>query len=254
LRRILLLSDIHSNLEALDSVLSHAEKLEFNETWIMGDITGYGPEPKACLQKVLSLKNTKFICGNHDRVVSKTVQPLGFNPHAIVAAYKNMQLLDGDELNWLARLPNSLSPCGQVGIFHGSVLDPDEYLLTIQSAIPSLRSMNMKGLILGFFGHTHVPSLFELDENANEFYDIDVRPDFPMELPLDGSRRILINPGSVGQPRDGNPQASFALLEYDDLKAKLTFKRVDYPIDVCQAKLRNEGYPEILAMRLSIGF
>ncbi|MBI3038708.1 metallophosphoesterase family protein, partial [bacterium] len=181
-------------------------------------------------------------------------QPLGFNMHAMVAAYKNRIITPPEDRAKLGALPKSLEVIDGVGLYHGSPIDPDEYLLTMEQAMQSLSLLEKTSIILGFFGHTHVPAFYEFDIRAGQFYDVEMNSDVPLEVNLDGSRRYLINPGSVGQPRDGDPKASFIIFNMDGKRGSVLLHRVSYPIKECQAKMRRGDFPDILVKRLDLGF
>ncbi len=252
--KILLISDIHSNLEAFQSVLSAVSGEKVDETWILGDVTGYGPDPKACLDLVKGLQNRKVIKGNHDRVVSKQAPPLGFNSHAIAAVYKNMGKLTPEEQDWLAQLPDEIMGTQDFGLYHGSPVDPDEYLLSPDSSGDSFSVLQSKGIRVGLFGHTHLPTFYEFQEEKEIVFDLETGPNKSAEIPIKGPGFFLINPGSVGQPRDGNPDAAFGILEIGDDKAVFTFRRAPYDVRATQVKMTAENFPDILIKRLSVGY
>ncbi|MFZ2960343.1 MAG: metallophosphoesterase family protein [Candidatus Ozemobacteraceae bacterium] len=253
--KVLLLSDIHSNLEALEAVLSAFPPSSITATWSAGDITGYGPDPSACIHRIQALRGLRGVLGNHDRVVAGLSAPIGFNPLAIQAAYRNIQLLQTGDADWLRSLPGSELLTPEIGLYHGSPCDPDEYLLTAESAESSFILMEKNAVKLGIFGHTHVPALYMFDSVTRKISDLDPQPDSSFSLDLRGEKRYLLNPGSVGQPRDGNPNAGFALLTFsEEGTIEVKFKRIVYPVADCQEKMVRAGFPERLHKRLSIGF
>lgn len=254
LTRTLILSDIHSNGDALDAVLQDSRQKAFDQVWVLGDICGYGPQPRECIEAVKKLPGVRMIMGNHDRVIGKVEQPLGFNPHAIAAAYRNMQQLEESDIRWLADLPNRIEPDPEVLLCHGSPEDPDLYLLSLAAAVPSLHFLKTSSKIMGFFGHTHVPTLYEWDERTSAYNEIDIDFGLPLALDASGGFRYLINPGSVGQPRDGNPMAAYAILSRELQRWEITFFRVGYSVIDCQKKMSHLGYPEMLIKRLGVGF
>jgi predicted phosphodiesterase len=252
--RVRVFSDIHSNLEALTAVLDAQDGDAFDETWILGDLTGYGPDPEEVVAKVRAIPRTRIVLGNHDRVVSRLASPVGFNSHAVVAAFKNMNLLGADSAGWLSRVPEKMRYGEKAVLVHGSLLDPDEYLLTLESSRETFAQMAHQGITLLFCGHTHVQALYEWDSARNEFSEFDFTLDQSIDLPLTGNHHFIINPGSVGQPRDGNPQAGFMTVTMSDSSARVKFHRVDYPWRVCQKKLVALEFPDILVKRLALGF
>ncbi|MBF0547961.1 MAG: metallophosphoesterase family protein [Candidatus Riflebacteria bacterium] len=252
--KIFLMSDIHSNLEALEEVLKQQEQENSDLHVVLGDITGYGPDPTLCIQKVVSLPNLRAVMGNHDKVVAGLVAPLHFNKHAIVSSFLNRKRLGKVEEEWLAALPESLNISNEIAIFHGSPLSHDEYLLTPSNALASFQHLTKVGIKLGFFGHTHLPTLFEYDENTDDVKDFPLKTVRNFSLALDAGKRYLFNPGSVGQPRDGNPHASFAVVEIVGNDAHFKLSRVKYPVEECQRKMTEGSFPEPLINRLEFGF
>ncbi len=252
--KVLVVSDIHSNWEAWQAVQAATQGETFDEIWCLGDLTGYGPDPALCVDQFRGFPNLRVIMGNHDRVVAKLESPVGFNPHAIVGAYKNMAKLNDEQARWLAANPPSLMAAPGIMLCHGSPLDPDEYLLTAQVAAPSFTFMGEKGIHLALFGHTHIPAFYEWEPETGLSMDQDPLTGTWFTLHLDGTRRYLINPGSVGQPRDGNPLAAYGILELTAEKACMTFRRVAYDIPAVQAKMRRDKFPDILVTRLTVGY
>lgn len=255
-KQVLILSDIHGNLDALEAALSHIEGLPIDALWCLGDITGYGPEPDLCIQRLRHLPWPQhFILGNHDRVVSGLEKPIGFNPHAIAAAFKHRQWLDDAARDWLAALPIAHTPTPNIGMYHGSPLDPDDYLLTAQSARPALVDLGRRQVALGLCGHTHVPCFYELDLTSGQIYDVELSQGIAMKVHHGSDWATIINPGSIGQPRDGDPRASFAILDMTgEERWSITFHRVPYDIATCQKKMLERDLPGILSQRLTLGF
>jgi predicted phosphodiesterase len=251
---VLVVSDIHSNWEAWQAVWKAAQADAPDEVWCLGDLTGYGPDPDRCLDHVRNLPRLKMVMGNHDRVVAKVESPVGFNPHAIIAAYRNLARLKEDQTAWLAGLPGTLQPRPDILLCHGSPVDPDEYLLTPQVTEPSFQFMYEQGVKLALFGHTHLPAFYEYSPEEGLIADPDPMTGHWFNLMLDGRHYYLVNPGSVGQPRDGNPQAAFCLLDLEEKKGCISFHRVPYEIQACQEKMRREKFPDILINRLAIGY
>ena len=252
--KVLLISDIHSNWEAWQAVQAATAAESPDEVWNSGDLTGYGPDPALCVDVFRSMANARLVLGNHDRVVSKLESPIGFNPHAIVAAFKNLAKLNQEQCSWLAGLPRQLVVKEGILICHGSPVDADEYLLTAQVTLPSFAFMKEWGIRLAFFGHTHVPSFFVYGDDGDLVVDQDPLTNQWFNLDLSGGKSYLINPGSVGQPRDGDSRSAYAILELKGEKGRFCFHRVPYQIQVCQEKMRREKFPDILVNRLSIGY
>jgi len=222
--RVALLSDIHANLVALEAVL--AEIAEADEVWVMGDTVGYGPDPAAVLA-ALAERGARLVAGNHDRAVATGAGLELFNPAARAAALLHREWLTGEERDRLAALPLTFVAEGGFTVCHGSPRDPLwEYVFDLGTAVAAMRSAATPHCC---HGHTHVPAVHEL---------------------ADGRR--MINPGSVGQPRDGDPRAAYAWL--DSASAAVELRRVEYDIARTQGRMRVQGLPDILADRLAHGF
>ena len=239
--RVAVISDVHSNLQALEAVLAHADREGIDELWCLGDVVGYGGKPSECLAIV---RERAAIClgGNHDLVVSGVLDIDQFTSDAGVAARWTRSVLTPDELEVLA----VLSPKGEragMSLFHGSVRDPIwEYVLTADVADAALR---MQQTDVAFVGHSHVQLSLALGETGLKGGKAE--PD--QEVKLEG--RQLFNPGSVGQPRDRDARAAWLLLDTEAGWAR--FKRSDYAIEQAQADIRAAGLPARLADRLSRG-
>jgi predicted phosphodiesterase len=239
--RVAVISDVHANLPALEAVLEHAGQEGFDELWCLGDIVGYGGKPSECLALV---RERSAIClgGNHDLVVSGVLDIAQFTSDAGVAARWTRSVLTPDELEVLA----VLSPQGEragVSLFHGSIRDPVwEYVLTADVADASLRAQTTE---LALVGHSHVQLSLALGDGGLE----GGKAEPEQEVPL-GSKQLL-NPGSVGQPRDRDPRAAWLLLDTEAGWAR--FKRSEYAIERAQSDIRAAGLPSRLADRLSKG-
>jgi predicted phosphodiesterase len=240
--RVAVISDVHSNLQALEAVLEHAGREGCDELWCLGDIVGYGGKPRECLTLV---RERAAIClgGNHDLVVSGVLDIDQFTSDAGVAARWTRSVLSPDELEALALL----SPKGErsgISLFHGSIRDPIwEYVLTADVADASLRAQRTD---LALVGHSHVQLALALGGSGLEGGKAE--PD--QEVQLDGSKRLL-NPGSVGQPRDRDPRAAWLLLDTEAGWAR--FERSEYPIERAQSDILAAGLPARLSDRLARG-
>ena len=250
--RALILSDIHANLEALEAVLSVSEG-QWDELWNLGDLVGYGASPNQVIDRLLP-QQALVVRGNHDRVCCGLTSPNGFNPVARAAALWTRAELTEAHVIWLKEvLQGPLQPsCEGVTCAHGSPLDEDQYILNMRDAWAPLQQMLTP---ITFFGHTHIQCAFIL-EAKGRFQGI--LPAYPsssgeqqIEVKLKAEARYLINPGSVGQPRDGDPRAAFLL--YDAAEGAITFHRVPYKIADAQKKILTAGLPDRLAERLSEG-
>jgi predicted phosphodiesterase len=234
-----IVSDIHANLVALEAVLAAMGPVD--ALWVCGDTVGYGPEPSDVLALLVERKAT-LVAGNHDRAVALGEALDLFNPPAAVAAKMHQGWLSGAERDMLAALPRTLET-SDVTLCHGSLRDPLwEYVTNPKSAAASLALAKTSHCCAG---HTHVPSLFRA--RSEEAQPGRVRYDTPYPL----APRAFFNPGSVGQPRDGDPRAAYALL---DLAAgTVTFHRSEYRIAETQQRIRARGLPAIFADRLGFG-
>jgi predicted phosphodiesterase len=246
--RYLVLSDIHSNLEALQAVLE-AAKGKYERVLCCGDIVGYGPDPgkvTACLQAL----NPMVVRGNHDKAVLGITDLEDFNPQARAAAIWTRGVLGADHFDYLRQVPPGPATMNDFTLVHGSLLDEDEYLFHATEAGPSL---NLAWRPITFIGHTHWQGGFELLKDGRIGT---LKPIFPPGIPvsllsLEPETRYLINPGSVGQPRDRDPRAAFAF--YDSGRHEVSYCRVEYPIEITQGKMTNVQLPAYLINRLSVG-
>lgn len=249
--RLLVLSDIHANLEALEACLEAAPA--YDQVYNLGDIVGYGANPNEVTQRSRELGSV-FVRGNHDKACSGLIDLSDFNPIAGMAAMWTREKLVEDHLRFLRALPHGpVSPLQDLQLVHGSPRDEDEYVLMRRDASEILAESASP---ITFFGHTHVQGGFWINDAAEEKGILEPRyPDkpgpqkFTVELQKNG--RYLVNPGSVGQPRDGDPRAAFLL--YDTKASQITFYRVPYDIHAAQKKIFAAGLPERLAIRLEEG-
>ena len=249
--RILLISDIHSNLEALDACLAAAPAHDLVVN--LGDIVGYGGNPNEVIARSRSLGRV-FVRGNHDKAVSGLMDLEEFNPAAGLATLWTREQLTRANLEWLRSLPQGpiqLDEVPDVQFVHGSAADEDEYMISAADAIAPLVTAPVP---VTFFGHTHLQGGFTLQEKIGEAY----RPGFrtvgqpeSSDWPLRKERRYLVNPGSVGQPRDGDWRAAFAMFDSDAWI--VTFYRIPYNVRVAQEKILAANLPPRLATRLATG-
>ncbi len=250
--RALLLSDIHANLQALHAVLELAP--QHDAVWNLGDTVGYGANPNEVIERVRRLGDT-FVRGNHDRACCGLTSLEDFNPVAARAARWTQCVLSAEHIAWLHQLPGGpVAPPGleqAVRCTHGSLLDEDEYLLSAREASASLAGT---GPAVNFFGHTHLQGGFATD--GEQWYRL--TPDYrtrdaaeSWELPLSSGARYVLNPGSVGQPRDGDWRAACAL--YDTDRRTVLFCRVPYDLRTAQESIVRAGLPDRLASRLRDG-
>ncbi len=241
--RYALLGDIHGNTEALGAVLDSIRSNTPDRIICLGDVVGYGAEPVKCLEMIRDLK-CDCIAGNHDWAAVGKLSIDCFNAYAKAAALWTREQLSQEQKDWLANLPLTLT-YEHCAVAHGTFHDPDKfnYIQTVFDAQQSFDALKKLGSKLGFLGHSHVPvGFFDTDPIT---YTLDP------EMPVDEEVAIIINAGSVGQPRDENNRASYAL--YDSATKIVSITRVEYDIDGAAAKIRAAGLPEILAARLYQG-
>jgi len=238
--RVALLSDIHSNIVALDAVLAAVGAVD--AIWQLGDIVGYGPEPDAVVSRLRDV-NASGVQGNHDAAACGGSEIEWFNPDARRAMEWTRTAISSESLDWLKRLPDRTSLAG-CDLVHGSPREPLwEYITSIPVARANLAALEQP---IGLHGHTHIPVAFVEDDGRLAA----VGPHDGSQLDLRG-RRALLNPGSVGQPRDGDPRASYAILEPE--AGRITWHRVAYDLEAVQAAMRAVGLPPSLSARLSFG-
>ncbi len=244
--RSLVVSDLHSNAEALKAVINRVRRKKFHRVICLGDFVGYGAQPNQVLDTMRNWKATKlYIRGNHDRVVAGHEEGEQFNNAAKVAAHWTREHLSAPNRRFLEKLP--LGPIEQDGMLvcHGAPHDEDEYVFHDGHARQILDATVARVIL---FGHTHLPVIFAMDRHGRVFGGVVTGETI---VRLDPEYRYLINPGSVGQPRDRNPAASFAL--FDSGKMTVQFFRAAYDVGKTQASILKAGLPAILAQRLEYG-
>jgi len=244
--RYLLLSDLHSNLEATLAVMDSARARRFDRAVVLGDLVGYGASPNEVVRIIRELEPVAVIRGNHDKVASGVEGGEDFNQVAREAALQNRRILSPEHRDYLMTLPRGpLSVEGLFMIAHGTPLDEDEYLVQESDASHIFETAQFS---VCFFGHTHLPGAFSLI-GGQVSTRVARRDDSTLSLEAGG--RYLVNPGSVGQPRDENPKASFGL--YDETSQRISIHRVTYPVREAQERIIAAGLPSILADRLERG-
>jgi diadenosine tetraphosphatase ApaH/serine/threonine PP2A family protein phosphatase len=245
--RYLLISDVHANLAAFEAVLEDSEGL-YERVWCLGDMVGYGPDPNECIELLLTFDHL-CIAGNHDWAVLGKLDIDDFNPDARFASVWTREQLKDDIRDYLDNLPVALVEEEIYTLVHGSPRHPIwEYILYPAVAQPNFGQFNTPYC---FVGHTHSPAIFTEAEDPRTMCEASV-PKFnngPMQL---GERRLIINPGSVGQPRDGDARAAYAIL---DIEAKtLEHRRIPYPVSITQEKMKEQEFPTRLWKRLAFGW
>lgn len=246
--RYLVLSDIHSNLEALEKCLEISAG-KYDRAVCLGDVVGYGPDPNAVIERVRE-KTVAVIRGNHDRACSGLDSAEDFNPIAQLAVVWTRKELTPGNVRFLRDLPAGPLPMPGFEMVHGSAEDEDEYILSGAEALPALRCQAIQ---LVFFGHTHLQGVFSLNR-AGAFRDLpapQAEDGLVLSLPLEQGARYLVNPGSVGQPRDQDWRAAFSI--FDGEERRVEFYRTPYDLAATQKKMAAAKLPELLIRRLESG-
>jgi predicted phosphodiesterase len=241
--KYLVIADIHSNIKAFEAVLEDAHNHGgFGHVWCLGDVVGYGPDPSACISLLKTL-DPVCVCGNHDLAAVGKIDIGDFNSDAARANRWTSGQLSGDDRDFLLGMPEVLVQ-DDFTLVHGSPRLPLwEYIAHAFTASDNFKCFDTKYCLVG---HTHVPFVFEQDEIlVNEGY---MSSNDILKL---GERRLIINPGGVGQPRDRDPRASYAI--YDSEDRALYHYRASYDIESTQARMEKEGLPEFLVTRIARG-
>jgi diadenosine tetraphosphatase ApaH/serine/threonine PP2A family protein phosphatase len=239
--RILVFSDVHSNLSALEAVLGAAGR--YDSVWCLGDLVGYGPDPNECIARVRKLPNLLCVRGNHDAAVLGEMDQQTFNHEASLAITWTKHVINAESLDFLLNLPETVVE-GDVTLVHGSPRNPVwEYLMDYPTALQVFPYFDSR---LCFVGHTHVPALWE--QNPGEGMPPLVHDYLRMTI----SGRSILNPGSVGQPRDHDKRAAFAL--FDTVQSTWELRRVEYDIASVQNRIKKTSLPWRHALRLNEGW
>ena len=244
--QFLILSDIHANWHALEAVLNDA-KGSYQQIVCCGDLVGYNPQPSQVTQWVKDNCAT-VIRGNHDKVVAGIEDLEWFNEVAQVAARWTIQHMDAEHLNYLRDLPQGPAKTEHFAICHGSVSDEDEYVAYVRDALPHFADCDSQ---LVFFGHTHLQGGFFSKQDRIGLLPRVPSEETEMTIELMPDYVYLVNPGSVGQPRDGDRRAAYAI--YDSEKKLVTLRRTEYPIWKTATEIKEAGLPEVLGVRLFHG-
>jgi diadenosine tetraphosphatase ApaH/serine/threonine PP2A family protein phosphatase len=242
--RYAIIADMHANLAAFTEVLDDIERRDgVDELWCLGDVVGYGPDPHQCIELLRQYKHV-CIAGNHDLAAIGEIDTSGFNPYAAAACHWTTRQLDSGDVNYLENLPLVIERDGFT-LAHGSPREPIwEYLLSVSSARESFAFFQSQFCLVA---HTHVPLVFRYSETGSCSLD-----PFSANVCLFlGKDRLIINPGAVGQPRDGDPRASYAI--YDGEARMVRLYRVSYNISATQNRMTEHNLPVNLAARLSYG-
>lgn len=245
--RYLIVSDMHGNCDAFSAVLRKVRRKRFDAVLVLGDLVGYGGGPNQVVEAVRDLPGRVHVVrGNHDKVVSGIEDGSNFNSSALLAARWTAQRMTAANLRYVRELPQGpLRMDDGLVICHGSPLDEDAYVFSDYDAFEIFAQHEAQ---VTFFGHTHVPSLFVLNGRGIE---VSLLRGESGSIEIQDGRRYLINPGSVGQPRDRDPRASY--MTYDSRRRVVHWHRLDYPIDKARGRIVGAGLPRVLGDRLAIG-
>jgi predicted phosphodiesterase len=238
--RYAIIADIHGNLEALQVVLEDCKAQRVTHYACLGDVVGYNANPKECLDIIRSM-GMPCVKGNHDEYCSATVELDGFNPHAAEAVTWTRQQLTEEDCQWLREL-RYIRLVASFTIVHATLDGPQRWGYVFDK-LAAASSFTYQNTSVCFFGHTHVPVAFIRDSV--------VRGGTYSKFKVEPGRKYFVNVGAVGQPRDGNPKAAYAIYDMDE--GSIELRRLDYDIVTTQAKIRGAGLPERLAERLALG-
>jgi predicted phosphodiesterase len=243
--KILVISDVHANLTALEAVLDDSRDVGYDAVWCLGDLVGYGPDPNECVERVRSLPDLICLIGNHDQAALGKIPLARFNIDARQAADWTRSVLTEKSTDYLLSLPSHVTT-GKFTLAHGSPRQPVwEYILDPQVADANFDAFKTEFCLVG---HSHLPLIFHKPDSDT--------PTLPQAVPWDDAfaltPRLILNPGSVGQPRDLDPRAAYAILDTEALT--WTARRVDYLITDVQLRMQTVGLPERQALRLSAGW
>ena len=245
--RYLILSDIHANIDALEAVLAAAPVDSWDRAIVLGDLVGYGAEPNAVIERVRALDPLVVIRGNHDKAASGIDDGSSFNYVAKLSAQWTSEALSPEHREYLHALPQGPANIDEtVEICHGAPFDEDHYIFDSDDAA---RALDAASRPLCLFGHTHLPVVFRRHPALFDGF----MPEGPDDATLEVIEGInyLVNVGSVGQPRDGDPRAAFGI--YDSEASTVVLRRVSYPVEIAQRRILSAGLPSSLANRLAIG-
>ena len=245
--RLLVFSDVHANATALEAALQACAGL-WERAVCLGDVVGYGPDPNEVVERVRSLVSA-IVRGNHDKAVSGISDLGDFNPVARAAVEWTRNQLLPENMRYLQSLPQGPVEIDGLALVHGAVEDEDEYIFAADQALPGLVVSRRP---VTFFGHTHIQGGFSYDGARVERVELSPGPGASFAaVNVEPKKRYLLNPGSVGQPRDSDPRAAFAIADIE--KRGVEFWRVPYDIAAVQDRMEQAGAPQALVLRLAFG-
>jgi len=237
-----ILSDIHGNIEALETVLGLYQDEGIESFLCVGDIVGYGADPKECLDMIRGL-NAVCIAGNHDWAVSGKLNPVNFNPVAKEAVMWTQKQLSSDDMDFINNL-GLIFKNDDLILVHGTLSEPEYFHYTFYMSEAVGRTFHLMDHNICFIGHTHVPQIIVQQDEAAPCLDM-------LKTQVIPTKKYIVNVGSVGQPRDGNPMAAYCI--YDTETSMVEVKRAQYDIETAQQKILKAGLPAVLAERLAAG-
>ncbi|MBR1921305.1 MAG: metallophosphoesterase family protein [Kiritimatiellae bacterium] len=240
-RLIAIIGDIHANLDALNVVLDDCRSQGVTDFLCTGDVVGYNACPHECMEIIRSI-GCPVVVGNHDYYVSSAQNLDDFNPAAAAVVEWTRKQLSADEIDWLRNLPFNQTQMG-IGLVHATMDNPGGFGYVFDNLQAEANFLRQVAPVC-FHGHTHCPMIYE--KSMNGVFRIDAQ-DFTLPL----GRKYFINVGSVGQPRDGDPRATYAL--YDPKTRLVRYRRLEYDVAAAQERIRKAGLPERLAARLAVG-
>jgi len=244
--KYLIFSDVHSNLEALLAMKSFAQKKKIDAYLFLGDLVGYNASPNECIQQFQNLSPLYMIRGNHDKAVSGHDSLHSFNPIAAAAIIWTRDALNTQNKLFLMNLKKGPQEVNQeITICHGAPYDEDYYIFGPFDAVEAFYHFSTK---ICFFGHTHLPRIYTKRNNMVEELIVEQEK---FQIKIEEGARYLINPGSLGQPRDRNIKSSFLI--FNTTTRKITFYRISYDYRLTQSRILEAGLPPALADRLSLG-
>lgn len=245
--KYLVLSDMHGNESALRTVLRRVRRKRFDATLVLGDLVGYGAAPNQVAELLRALPGKVYaVRGNHDKVAVGIDSGESFNQVARTAAHWTADRLTPANARYVRDLPRGpMEVADGLAICHGAPTDEDRYLFSDRDAAEVFVQWDVP---LTFFGHTHVTSVFSLEGRAIRVRQLSGETG---ELEIDPAHRYLVNPGSIGQPRDGDPRASYMI--YDSDRRVVRWHRLEYAVERTQKRIRKAGLPDVLANRLAVG-
>lgn len=250
--RHILFSDVHGNLEAFEAFLRLADDVRADRIYSLGDVVGYGGSPSECLD-LLRMQHIPSVSGNHDDVVYGKYEPEHFNPDARKAVMWCRSRLSVEQKQYLGELDDELWiswPKGTAMLVHGSPCGKNEYVMSRWHAEKAFVEMMERDIPVAFVGHTHQACCWMQEPDGRATFK--PQAEIEREIALEPTLKVIVNVGSVGQPRDGNPKGCFAV--WDDKSHTVEFHRFRYNIDKARQKILDAGLPPFLAERLSGGY